>query len=148
VQKTLSSAGKDLSKSPFLQALAEREELVRNGKLMVFPFLSDLFIYLQCIIFIRDYNKKQQEVSGYIDYSFRLKTEHFEDIFSGKRRLLPKQSDLSYYNWETHTPSVNHTPNFQVIPGPKGILFKNKRDRKIINVDPEVCCYFFITNII
>ena len=35
VKKELSSAGKDLSKSLFLQALASREELARNGKLTV-----------------------------------------------------------------------------------------------------------------
>lgn len=33
--KQLASAGKDLSRFPFLQALANREELVRNGKLTV-----------------------------------------------------------------------------------------------------------------
>ena len=33
--KILSSAGKDVSDSPFLKALAEREELVRSGKLAV-----------------------------------------------------------------------------------------------------------------
>ena len=55
------SAGKDLSKYPFLYALAQREELVRNGK-------------LSTIIFIRDViDKKGHEVSGYIDYGHRLK---------------------------------------------------------------------------
>ena len=33
----------------------------------------------------------------------------------------------------------NNTPNYQVIAeSVKGILFKNKRDRKVINVDPHV----------
>ena len=33
----------------------------------------------------------------------------------------------------------NNTPNYQVIAeSVKGILFKNKRDRKILNVDPHV----------
>lgn len=40
------------------QALAQREEAVRNGKLTT-------------IVFIRDRNKKGQEVSGYIDYGQR-----------------------------------------------------------------------------
>jgi hypothetical protein len=32
----------------------------------------------------------------------------------------------------------NNTPNYQVIAeSVKGILFKNKRDRKILNVDPQ-----------
>ena len=51
---------------------------------------------------------------------------------------MPKQSDLSYYNWETQTSTSNSTPNFQVIADNEtGLLFKNKRDRKVINVDPN-----------
>jgi hypothetical protein len=42
------------------QALAQREEAVRNGKLTT-------------IVFIRERNSKGQEVSGYIDFAFRLK---------------------------------------------------------------------------
>src|SRR6185312_11955640 len=88
----------------------------------------------QCIIFIRDYNSKGQEISGYIDYAHRIKTEvhtiiaiavtpphpiaipraiassqDFSVYFKprdGKKepeRLLPKPSDLSYYNWDTQT---------------------------------------------
>ncbi|KAJ8613501.1 hypothetical protein CTAYLR_002175 [Chrysophaeum taylorii] len=124
VPKELASANKDLSQFPFLQALANREELVRNGK-------------LTCIIFLRDTNSKGQEVSGYIDYAQRLKTENFELYFSGKKRLIPKSTDLSYYNWETQTSTANSTPNFQVIADSDGLLFKNKRDRKVINVDPK-----------
>ncbi|KAJ0404480.1 hypothetical protein P43SY_008800 [Pythium insidiosum] len=91
-----------------------------------------------CIIFIRDKNPKGQEISGYIDYAFRLKTEPFEPYFERKKRLLPKPSDLSYYNWETQTSTSNSTPNFQVIADSEtGLLFKNKRDRKVVNVDPK-----------
>ena len=56
--KPLASMGKDLSGKPLLQALASREELVRNGK-------------LTCIVFIRETNGKGQEISGYIDYGHR-----------------------------------------------------------------------------
>ena len=35
----------------------------------------------QTIIFIRDKNHKGQEVSGYIDFAHRLKTENFEPYF-------------------------------------------------------------------
>jgi hypothetical protein len=125
VPKKLSSADKDLSSYPLLQALANREELVRNGK-------------LTSIIFIRDKNSKGQEVSGYIDYAYRLKTEPFEPYFSRTKKLMPRSSDLSYYNWETQTSTSNSTPNFQVIADNEaGLLFKNKRDRKVINVDPR-----------
>ena len=56
--KPLASMGKVLMGKPFLQALAAREELVRNGK-------------LTCILFIRDNNSKGQEISGYIDLGHR-----------------------------------------------------------------------------
>jgi hypothetical protein len=117
--------GKNLADKPFLQALANREEAVRNGK-------------LTCIIFIRDFNSRGQEVSGYIDLAHRLKTESFEPYFTGKRRLMPKPSDLSYYNWETQTSTSNSSPNFQVVAdNGTGLLFKNKRDRKVIDVNPS-----------
>ena len=52
------------------------------------------FLLLQTIIFIRDKNPRGQEISGYIDYAHRLKTEDFEPYFSGKKRLIPRPSDL------------------------------------------------------
>jgi hypothetical protein len=52
---------------------------------------------LQTIIFIRDKNARGQEISGYIDYAHRMKTEDFEPYFAGKKRLLPRPSDLRYY---------------------------------------------------
>ena len=123
--KTLASAGKVVADAPLLQALSQREEAVRGGKLTT-------------IIFIRDMNAKGQEVSGYIDYAHRLKTETFEPYFDGRKKLMPKPTDLSYYNWETQTSTSNATPNFQVIADNEaGLLFKNKRDRKVINVDPK-----------
>ncbi len=46
---------------------------------------------------------------------------------------------FSFYNWETQTSTSNPTPNYQVIAeNASGLLFKNKRDRKILNVDPKV----------
>jgi hypothetical protein len=77
----------------------------------------------------------------------RLKTENFEPYFNRSKSLIPRPSDMSFYNWETQTCTSNATPNFQVIAdNENGILFKNKRDRKIINVDPKVI--FFFVNII
>ena len=130
--QNLASEGKDLSNFPFLQELAIREKQVREGRLAV-------------IIFIRDINSKGQEVSGYIDYGHRLKTEKkFELYFQRKARLLPQPTDLSYYNWDTQTLKSNPSPNFEVIAdNTSGLQFKSKRDRKTIIVDPHVCCLFF-----
>jgi len=122
----LASHEKDLTDYPFLMNLAIREELVRDGKLAT-------------IIFIRDKNTKGQEVSGYIDYGHRLKIEEFEPYFNRIKRLMPRPSDLSFYNWDTQNSTSNESPNFQIIPDHEmGLLFKNKRDRKVINVDPKV----------
>ncbi|KAM6953973.1 cilia- and flagella-associated protein 299 [Aplochiton taeniatus] len=124
-QKTLASVGKEL-KENFLKGLAGREEANRSGKMTT-------------IIFIRDRNALGQEISGYIDYSHRLKTEDFEPYFNGKKRLLPRPTDLSFYNWETQVSTSNASSNYQVIAeNSSGLLFKNKRDRKILNVDPKV----------
>lgn len=59
-----------------------------------FPSFSPLFFSLQSVIFIRDHNAGGQEVSGYIDYAHRLKTQDFEAYFSGKKKLLPGRRDL------------------------------------------------------
>lgn len=123
--QVLAHEGKDLANFPLLQALAEREKAVREGRLAV-------------IIFIRDRNQKGQEISGYIDFAHRLKTEDFGMYFSRKAKLLPRPTDLSTYNWETQIPRSNSSPNWEVIADNEtGLLFKNKRDRKVINVDPR-----------
>lgn len=67
----------------------------------------------------------------------RLKSEPFEAYFDGSRKLLPRPSDLSYYNWTTQTAAVTGSPNFSVLTDAEGgLLFKNKRDRKLVNPDP------------
>merc|ERR1711963_1295069 len=72
------------------------------------------------------------------DPFLRALAQREESNLSGKKRLLPRPSDLSFYNWETQTSTSNPTPNYQVIAeNASGLLFKNKRDRKIINVDPK-----------
>ncbi|XP_004407275.1 PREDICTED: uncharacterized protein C4orf22 homolog isoform X1 [Odobenus rosmarus divergens] len=141
-KKTLTSAGKDLQDN-FLKALAVREEDNRNGKVSLNKNETTAGHVLRgalgTVIFIRDRNSHGQEISGYIDYAHRLKIEDFEVYFSGKRRLLPKPTDMSFYNWDSHIAVWNSTPNYQVIAdNPEGLLFKYKRDRKILNVDPKV----------
>ncbi|KAM9742618.1 cilia- and flagella-associated protein 299 isoform 1-T1 [Dama dama] len=140
-KKTLTSAGKDLHDN-FLKALAVREEDNRSGKVSLNQQEADAAHTfkkkLASVIFIRDKNSHGQEVSGYIDYAHRLKTEDFEVYFSGKKRLLPRPTDMSFYNWDSHIAVWNSTPNYQVIAdNPEGLLFKYKRDRKILNVDPK-----------
>ena len=86
--KKLAGSQSAMTDKPFLIELSKREELVQKGKLSV-------------IIFIRDYNSQGQEISGYIDFGHRLQTENFEDYFRETKRLLPRPSDLSFFNWDT-----------------------------------------------
>lgn len=45
----------------------------------------------------------------------------------------------SFYNWKTQVSASNSSPNFEVIyDDPSGLLFRSKRDKKILNVDPSV----------
>ena len=124
-KQTLAGQGQDLTDTPLLAALAQREEANRTGKMTT-------------IIFIRDRNHREQEISGYIDFAHRLKTEDFNAIFSKKKRFIPKQTDLSFYNWDTQQACMHDTPNYQVIAdSTSGLTFKNKTDRKTIDVDPK-----------
>ena len=122
--KALSHAGCKIE-SNFLKALKQREEHVRNGRMTT-------------IIFIRDQQKGKNEISGYIDLAHRLKTEDFRPIYEGKLKLKPKPTDLSFFNWDAQNASLNDSPNFRVdANSDAGLLFRNKRDRKVINVDPS-----------
>ena len=124
-KERMSSYGQNLTDFPLLKALAERELAVRNGEKSV-------------IVFIRDFDARGNEVSGYIDYGHRLKAEDFEEYFTRKKRFMPKTSDLSYWNWKTQTLRHNNSTNFTVIADTeRGLLFKHRKDRKTIDVDPK-----------
>ncbi|XP_023958869.1 cilia- and flagella-associated protein 299 isoform X3 [Chrysemys picta bellii] len=102
------------------------------------PFWRCVLLQDTSIIFIRDRNSRGQEVSAYIDYAHRLKTDEFEIYFNGKKKLFPRRTDLSFYNWDRNVSTSNASPNYQVIAeNACGLLFKNKCDRKIVNVDPK-----------
>ena len=73
-------------KGSFLDQLQERESEVRNGR-------------KSTIIFIRYKDKKGKETSAYIDYRERLKNDEMELVFKEGKPLIPKPTDLSYYNW-------------------------------------------------
>lgn len=52
-------------------------------------------------------------------------------------RRQPRASDLSFYNWSTGTHSSSASANWIVLAdGEAGLAFKNKRDRKLVLVDP------------
>ena len=124
-ERPLFSIDMNYRKGSFLDQLKERESEVRNGR-------------KSTIIFIRYKDKKGKETSAYIDYRERLKNDEMEGVFKEGRPLLPKPSDLSYYNWTLQKVLSTDSTFFRVDAGPKERLsFKNNTDRKIINVDLE-----------
>ena len=108
-------------------ALASREEALRNGRMTT-------------IVFIRiDNQGGRNQISGYIDLADRMKTEDFRKIFMKKKLLVPKSSDLSFFNWDSATTHLNDSANFRSDPNAKlGLQFRNLRDRKMINVNPDI----------
>ena len=122
-EKPLASEGKTFEPDSFLWHLQQREYEVRNGR-------------KSTIIFIRYIDSNYKDISAYIDYRERLKTENFEDIFNRKKDLVPKPTDLSYHNWTIQKTSSMDSTFFRVDAGHKEKLsFRNNTDRKIINVD-------------
>ncbi|XP_076755914.1 cilia- and flagella-associated protein 299-like [Xylocopa sonorina] len=107
-----------------MQELALRE---RSNRLKI----------ISTIIFIRNLTKLQFEISGYIDFSERLKKENWLPYFQENKKIWPCASDLAYYHWRTGKTCLNETSNYQPIIDPKlGLRFKHCHDRHFINVDP------------
>ena len=45
---------------------------------------------------------------------FFVQMEDFDPYFASRRKLLPRHTDLSFYNWDTGFSTSNSTPNYQV----------------------------------
>ncbi|CAL7947097.1 unnamed protein product [Xylocopa violacea] len=116
------------------------ESVIPSGNLMQELALrerSNRLKIISTIIFIRNLTKLQFEISGYIDFSERLKKEDWLPYFQEKKKIWPCASDLAYYYWRTGKTCLNETSNYEPIIDPKlGLRFKHCHDRHFINVDP------------
>ena len=151
-----------------MQELAKREEEIKNGRLKTILFLryEELAADTEKSEELKAANatkksssplsktaakkevkkeqtiEKKKEISGYIDLAQRFQSEDFKPYFVGERLLLPKNGDLSYFNWKAQNPTVSDSRNFRVIANSKaGLLFRNKLDRKDIDVNPELVLF-------
>jgi len=112
--------------NPLIQALAEREEDLSLG-------------HLDTIVFLRTTNSRSHEVSAYIDLQQRLLSDDWRQCLTGRSPFLPSPQDLSFYNWDTGCVSSKNSDHFDIIGTDHScLLFRNKIDHKIINVDPSV----------
>lgn len=110
-------------KDILLQELGLREKANRYGKMYT-------------IIFMRHSGKSQSQISAYIDYCHRLRTEDWLPYFEKSKKLLPRKNDLSYYNWRAGKSILNESQNFKpIIDGKNGLVFQNTHDLKF--VDPS-----------
>ncbi|CAH1155454.1 unnamed protein product [Phaedon cochleariae] len=92
---------------------------------------------LSTIIFLKYYTKAGFEISGYIDYGEKLVSEDWKPFFRGKKKILPKITDLGYYHWRSGKVVSNDSLNYKVQQDTsKGLIFQNRFDRKIINPAP------------
>lgn len=113
-------------KDLLLQELAAREQFSRRGEIFT-------------IIFIRHIGKDQSQISAFIDYTDRLKTEDWKPYFEGLAKITPKKSDLSYYDWKVGKSMYNESPNFKpMIDGKKGLVFESLRDSNLIRLDTSL----------
>ncbi|XP_050423166.1 cilia- and flagella-associated protein 299-like [Adelges cooleyi] len=112
-----------ISEDPLIVALAAREKRIRLGDLAT-------------IIFIRLEHKNNTEISSYIDYGHRLFKENWIPYFEGTKFLMPKKTDLSYYNWRSNTTYINKSKNFTPIAKSTGLVFQCNGDRMIVNINP------------
>jgi hypothetical protein len=54
------------------------------------------------------------EVSGHIDLDTRMKTENIMPYLNSDRKMVPRKSDLTYYNWDRGTLSLSIIDNFAI----------------------------------
>lgn len=115
-----------LAQDPFLLALAQREEDIVNDKLSVVLFLR-----------ARLPGPRAAEASAYIDLGDRLAAEDFSDYYLGRRVLLPRPSDLSYFNWTTGKCCFNDSANFKAQASPRrlALAFVHRKTKKTVRVD-------------
>ncbi|GFR04016.1 cilia- and flagella-associated protein 299 [Trichonephila clavata] len=110
-----------------MQELAKREKDNLNG-------------CLATIIFIRDVNEKGEEVSAYIDFTHRLRTEDWILYFTGEKKIVPLETDLSFYNWTKGNSHHTSSTNFEVTPDTDTLklFFVCKNDGYAIDVNPKI----------
>ncbi|XP_034231484.1 cilia- and flagella-associated protein 299-like [Thrips palmi] len=115
-----------LISDPLLRELAQRERANRVG-------------LLATIIHLHMVSSLGYELSGYVDFADRLSRENWVPYFKGERTLTPARNDLAFYHWRMDQARCKSTNNFKVMPDPRrGLLFKHRKDRLRVCVDPAV----------
>jgi hypothetical protein len=77
------------------------------------------------------------EQSSYFDLGERLRTENVINYFNMSKTLLPKKTDLSYFNWTSGASFHNDSKMFKVEIdlASQEMFFLNKKDKREIHVD-------------
>lgn len=127
---TSSSRAKSASGNGIIRAIRSRIQAIRSGELLSIIFIRTRIprkartIYLGSIGAparaemwgnVLSGEPTDMEISGHIDLDMRMKTENILPYLNGEARLVPKKTDMTFYNWDRGTASYNSTSNFQVV---------------------------------
>ncbi|KAH8409625.1 hypothetical protein KR222_011621 [Zaprionus bogoriensis] len=104
------------------------------------------------IIFLLMRSEKGLEVSSLIDLEQSFRESHYKNsvhyvnwpaIFAGKAKLMPKPTDLSYFDWYKNKVNYNDSDNFTVVTeGAHSLLMMHRGDHKIICVNAGCRCSY------
>ena len=133
LSRPISTASNNKSRHGIVRALRSRVQALRSGELLSILFIRTKMprkprsIYLgtigaparakmwDSIKSSVDGEPGDMEISGHIDLDMRMKTENILPYINGEKRMLPKKTDLTFYNWDRGTAAYNSTDNFQVV---------------------------------
>ncbi|KAM7352193.1 cilia- and flagella-associated protein 299 [Cochliomyia hominivorax] len=98
---------------------------------------------ISTIIYIKYRLKSGFEVSSYIDYEHSLRQanlhighHNWSGIFGKEEPLIPKPTDLSFFDWHKGIINCNNSENYAVVHDVEnGLIFMHKGDHKKICVD-------------
>nr|CAH7731864.1 unnamed protein product [Callosobruchus chinensis] len=102
---------------PYTPYHATSEGMVKDDPLKIELALrerSNRVGILSTIIFIKLETKAGYEISGYLDYGDKLIVENWKPIFVGHKKIMPKPTDLGYYNWRSGKVVCNDSSHFKV----------------------------------
>lgn len=74
------------------------------------------------------------EISGFIDLSSRFQKEDFVPYLVGKKDLVPRKGDLTFYNWSQGKPALKSSENIEVFVAKSKLKLRHRASDILIDV--------------
>lgn len=145
---TSSSRAKSASNG-IVRAIRSRIQAIRSGELLSIIFIRTRIPRKPRTIYLGSIGASARaemwgnvvsgepvdmEISGHIDLDMRMKTENILPYLNGEARLVPKKTDLTFYNWDRGTASYNSTSNFQVVAELPRLLLRHTESEASLDI--------------